>query len=325
LPAAPHHAPAAFFGLSVAPLLRSASLSYPVQGVLAAHIALHGTQAAVFGQGSVALTQASGWGQPIENLTAQLQGAGKIVHATFEVVTPAGAASGALSYDFGQQAYTAQLHVPGLQLERLQVVRDRTRKVSGVATASVEGQGTLRNPQFTATVTMPRLLIGGQHLDGLTLHAGVTHQQASFTMQSAVLGSSLEAQGAIALGSDYSCQATLDARNLQLGSLLAALLPRLPPQLRGQAELHGSLYGPLKRWRELEGEVEVPAINLSYQNLRIANASPLRAVYRGGVISLESCELKEPIPTCRATRPLYWRRAASRPRRRVSSTFGSFS
>jgi translocation and assembly module TamB len=81
-------------------------------------------------------------------------------------------------------------------------------------------------------------------------------------------------------------------RNIQLAALLAAFLPQIPSEVRGQAELHGTLHGPLKLRDQLEAEVDIPTLSLTYRSLQIGNASPIRAVYRGGVISLERCELK---------------------------------
>ena len=72
----------------------------------------------------------------------------------------------------------------------------------------------------------------------------------------------------------------------------AAFLPQVPSDVRGQAELHGTLHGPLKRRDQIEAEVDIPTLNLTYQSLQIGNASPIRAVYRGGVISIDACELK---------------------------------
>ncbi len=87
-------------------------------------------------------------------------------------------------------------------------------------------------------------------------------------------------------------QANLDVRNIQLGALLAAFLPQIPSEVRGQAELHGTLHGPLKRRDQIEAEVDIPTLNLTYRSLQIGSASPIRAVYRRGVISIDACELK---------------------------------
>ena len=271
---------------------RLANLHYPVNGTLAAHVSMHGSQSNAIGQGSATLTEATVWGQPIQNLSVQFQGAGDTIHSTVQLSAPVGSGSGKLTYDFSNQGYDVQFNLSDLQLQRLEAIHYKNVQVNGVATASLQGKGTVKDPQFTATIEAPKLVIGQQTLDGLKVRADLAHQQASFTLDSAAVGASIQARGSVALNADYSTQASIDVRNIQLGALLAAFLPKIPSEVRGQAELHGTLHGPLKLRDQLEAEVNIPTLSLSYQSLQIGNASPIRAVYRGGVISLDRCELK---------------------------------
>ena len=278
--------------LPIATLQQLADLHYPVSGTLAAHISMHGSQSNAIGQGTATLTQATVWGQPVQNLSVQFQGAGDTINSTVQLSTTAGSGSGKLTYDFRSQGYDAQFNLPHIQIGRLEVVHYKDIQVSGVVTASLEGRGTLKDPQLTATLQAPKLVIGQQTLDAVKLHAGVAHQQASFDLDSAAVGASIQARGTVALTGDYPTQASLDVRNIQLGELLPDFWSQMPSEVRGQAELHGSLHGPLKQRDQLEAEVDIPSFSLSYQSLQIANASPIRAVYRGNVITLNRFELK---------------------------------
>ena len=150
----------------------------------------------------------------------------------------------------------------------------------------------MKDPQLTATIETPKLVVGQQALDGLSLRVGVAHQLASFQLQSAAPGHILQAQGTVELNGEYASKGTVDVRNIQLGALLTAFLPGTPSGLRGQAELHGSLQGPLRQREKLEAEVEIPVFNLGYQSLQIGTVSPIRATYRDGIATLEKCELK---------------------------------
>ncbi|MGO8814815.1 MAG: translocation/assembly module TamB domain-containing protein [Terriglobia bacterium] len=276
--------------IPVATVERLTNQHYPISGTLAAHVSIHGSQSNVIGQGSATLTEASAWGQPIQNLSVQFQGAGDTVHSTIQLTAPAGSGSGKLTYEFNNQGYEVQFNFANIQLQRL--APDKSLELSGVATATVQGRGTLKDPQLTATLQAPKLVIGEQSLDGLNVHADLAHQQASFTLDSAAVGASIQAKGSVTLDANYSSHASVDVRNIQLGAVLPAFLHEVPPDLRGQAELHGTLHGPLKLRDQLEAEVEIPALSLNYQSLQIANASPIHALYRGGVISLDRCELK---------------------------------
>jgi translocation and assembly module TamB len=278
--------------IPVATLEQLADIHYPVSGTLAAHLSMHGSQSHANGQGTATLTQASAWGQPIQNLKVQFQGAEDTIHSNWQLSTPAGSGTGKLTYDFRNQSYDAQLSLSNVQLQRLEAIHYKKIRVSGIATATLQGQGTLKDPQIAATIQAPTLIIGQQTLDGLNLHADVAHQQASLALESAAAGASIQARGTVTLNGNYSTQANIDVRNIQLGAWLATFLPQIPSELRGQAELHGSLHGPLKQREQLEADVEIPTLNLNYRALEIGNASPIHAVYRSGVISLGRCELK---------------------------------
>ena len=278
--------------IPVATIRQLANLHYPVEGIVAAHISMRGSQSSATGQGSVTVTQATAWEQPIQNLIVQFQGAGDSIHSTLQWLTPAGSGSGKLSYDFHNQTYNVQLNLPNVQLQQVEAIRKRNYSVNGVVTVSLQGQGTLKDPGLTAALQAQKLEIGRQMLDGLTLHAGVAHQRANFDLESTAAGASIRAKGTATLDGNYPAEASFNVRNVQLGALLAAFMPQVPAELRGQAELHGSVHGPLKQKEQLEGEVTIPTLNLNYRTLQIGNASPIHAVYRGGIISVERCELK---------------------------------
>lgn len=276
----------------VATLQQLADLHYPVTGTVSAHISGHGTQANIVGQGTVTLAQAMAWNQPIQNLGVQFSGAGNTIHTTLQLSAPAGSGSGTLAYDFHNQGYDGQFTLPRIQLEKLGLIEKDKVQVGGVVAVSLQGKGTLKNPQLAATVQAPKLLVGQQAVNGFKIQANVAQQRATFTLASAAEGASLQAQGAVALNANYDATATVNVKNIQLGVLLAAFLPETPAGLHGQAELHGSLHGPLKQRERVEAEVEIPTLNLAYQDLQIGNATPIHAVYRGGVISLDQCKLR---------------------------------
>ena len=278
--------------IPVATVERIANLHYPLTGTLGAGISAHGSQANLTGQGSATLTNGTAWDQPIQKLSIQFQGGGTTVSSTLQVQTPAGSGSGKLSYDFPSQGYEAQFSAPSLDLDKLEAVSQGKLQASGVVAASFEGRGTLKDPQLTATIQAPKLLIAQQTLDGLKLEATVAHEKAAVTLATSAQGASIQARVNVDLVGNYNTTANFDIPDVQLGALLTAFLPQAPSGLHGHADVHGSLHGPLKQRDQLEAEVDIPTLNLAYQSLKIGNASTIRAVYRGGVVSLEQCTLK---------------------------------
>lgn len=264
----------------------------PVTGLLSANLNFTGTETNPAGQGSLQVVQATAWDQPIQNLTAQFRGAGKALNSTVNVSTAAGSANATLSYDFGNEAYTVQLRVPGVRLEQLRVIKAQKQPISGLVRISASGNGIVKKPQLEATVEAPKLQVGQQNLDGLRAEAGVANQQATFKVAITVSGASLEAHGAVNLTGDYQATANIDTQQIQLGPLLVNFLSRSGPGLQGQTQIHGYLKGPLKDPTRVEAQVQIPTLSLMYQKLQIANAAPIHIDYRRGTVALQPAEFK---------------------------------
>ena len=278
--------------IPMADVQRLANLHYPVTGILSVNVSAQGSQLNPSGQGSVQLSQARAWDQAIQGFGIRFQGTGNAIQSNISLHTPAGSASGKLTFMPKEQRYDAQLDIPNLKLEQLEPVRARNLPVTGVVTVSARGRGTLKAPQLEATVEAPQLTVREQTLDGLRIRAGVARQQGNFSLDSKVVGAYIQARGTVKLDSDYEATANIDTRGVQLGPVLASFSPGLANDLRGQTEVHGWLKGPLKRPERLEAHVEIPTFSLGYQSLQIANASPIRIDYRGGTVALERAQLK---------------------------------
>jgi len=66
----------------------------------------------------------------------------------------------------------AQFSLANIQLQQLEAIRYQKRASERPSRqASLQGRGTLKDPQFTATFQAPKLVIAQQTLDGLKLHA----------------------------------------------------------------------------------------------------------------------------------------------------------
>jgi translocation and assembly module TamB len=277
--------------LPVADVQRLAGLEYPVTGNLSVNVSLQGSQTNPAGQGSVRLVQARAWEQPIQDLSIQFQAADNTLHSTLNLHTPAGSGSVKMTYSMKDQAYDAQVDLPGIHLDQLQPVQARNLELTGVVKVSAQGRGTVKEPQLEATVEAPNLQIRQQKLDGLKIQASISRQRATFSVDSNVVGAYVQARGTVNLDSDYTANVNIDTRAIELGPLLATYLS-VGPDVRGQTELHGWLKGPLKRPEKLEAHVEIPRLNLGYQSVQIANVTPLQIDYRGGTLALNRAELK---------------------------------
>jgi translocation and assembly module TamB len=278
--------------LAVADIQDMAGLHYPVSGTLSASLDVHGSEARPAGQGSVQITQAHAWQQPIQNLNLKFQGTGSDIHSTLNLLTSAGSANITLAYNWKQEDYDLEASFPGIRLQQVEPLKARSSQITGLLVVSAKGRGNLKTPELEATLDAPKLQVGTQKLDGLKAQATVAQQQASFTLDSNVVGAALHAHGSVELTGDYEATATADTEEIQLGPVLTSFLPEAPSDLEGRTQVHVTLKGPAKYPQRVEASIEIPALGLAYQTIQIANASPIRLDYRDGILTVQRAELK---------------------------------
>jgi len=280
--------------MSVADLERFAKADYPITGDLSGEIALTGSELQPVGHGSLQLTKASAWNEPVRNLKLDFHGDRETMHSTAELQLAAGKADAKFTYVPKTQHYDMTLTADGLKLDELQSVQQRAGSLSGVLTLNVSGQGTVKDPQLSGNVQIPQLQISGQTFSGLKAQMDLAHQHANVSLESIVEEGYVHAKGDIDLVGQYQTNATVDVRALPIGPLLAkhSATTGAAQDLQGFTEIHASLAGPLKDPSRLNGRLEIPRLNLAYKNIQLANDGPLRIRYQNGVATVEQARIK---------------------------------
>jgi translocation and assembly module TamB len=277
--------------LSVADLARIAGVQTLVTGTLNADLAVQGSEANPIGNGKLSLTRASAAGEPIQSLSAQFEGSGETLNATVSLRAPAGAADAKLTYYPKQQGYQFTLEAPHLLLDQVRTLRARKLKVSGQLSISASGRGTLENPELRASASSQELHVQGQTIRDLKLDASAANHEAQFTLGSQAAGTSIRAQGKVALKDNYYAVAQLDTQDIPLQPLFAVYLPEQAAEINGHTELHISLRGPLKHRQHLEAHLDIPVFQVGYEKITLAAAAPIRADYADGAITLQPFEI----------------------------------
>ncbi len=277
--------------LSVADLAHIAGVQTVVTRTLNADLAVQGSEASPIGNGKLSLTRASVAGEPIQSLSAQFEGSGETLSATVSLRAPAGAADAKLTYYPRQRGYQFTLDAPRLLLDQVRTLRARKLKVSGQLSISASGHGTLQNPELQASASSQELQVQGEAIRDLKLDASAANHEAQFTLGSRAAGTSIRAQGKVALKDNYYAVAQLDTEDIPLQPLLAVYLPEQAAEINGHTELHISLRGPLKDRQHLEAHLDIPVFQVSYEKITLAAAAPVRADYADGAITLRPFQI----------------------------------
>ncbi len=278
--------------MRVADLQKIANQHYPISGDLSANISLEGSQLAPTGSGSAQLANVQAYGEPVKNLTAKFNAGNGSIVSTLNVTAVAGAIDASLFYTPKTRAYKVKLDAPTLVLQKLQTVQAKNLPLTGTASASVKGEGTVDNPQLDAVLQLPQLEIRQNSISGMKAELHVVSHFADFNLESRVAQASVHAHGHIALSGDYETDAAIDTGTIPLDALMATYAPSVPQGFQGQTELHATLKGPLKDKTKVEAHLSIPVLKASYQSLQIGIASPIRADYANSVVTLQPAEFQ---------------------------------
>jgi translocation and assembly module TamB len=288
----PLHANLVVQQMSVTDLEHLANVSYPVSGELTANLSVKGTQDNPSGSGSGTISNARAYDETLQTLALKFQAANGTIASTLHVAAAAGSADSSLSFTPKTRVYKIKFDAPAIVLQKLHAVQEKNADIKGTLSAAASGEGTLDNPQLTASVQVPKLEIGQRSIAGLKAEAQVANDQGTFTVDSEVAQASIRARANVNLTGDYQTTASIDTSSILLEALLASFSNSVPQGFRGQTELHATLRGPLKDKTRLEAHVTIPTFKANYQGLEIAAASPIHADYMNSTITVQPAEIR---------------------------------
>ncbi|HZC42682.1 MAG TPA: translocation/assembly module TamB domain-containing protein, partial [Acidobacteriaceae bacterium] len=279
--------------LDVVDITKLINSSLPVDGTLAANLLIHGTAVNPIGHGNISLTHANFDQQPIHSAVFNFTGYDGQIRGNLSAHVASGTVQTAFTVRPGQKSYSAKLSATGILLAQLEVLQAHHIDANGTVNLNASGEGTLSNPQFNATVQTSKLEISRQTIDGLALRASVANHVATADLNSHALHSSIRAHAKINLTGDYVAEGTLDTQSIPLQPLLASYAPAQAANLGGNTEVHATLQGPLKKWKQLEIHATLPELKVNYGSaVQLAAASPIHVDYTHGLISLQRTTIR---------------------------------
>ena len=278
--------------MQIADLQRLANVQYPVSGELSAKVSVAGSEVDPRGSGSIDVMNARAYDEPLKTLAVTFHGDKGSIVSDLHISADAGSADAQLSYAPQTKAYALHLTAPAIVLQKLRTVQAKNLAMQGTVTISANGEGTLDNPQLTASLKLPKLEVQQKSLLGVNADIHVANKQADLSLESQVAQASVHARGRVDLTGDYQTDASIDTSALPLEVLMATFSNRAPEGFSGQTEFHATLKGPLKDKSRIEAHLVIPTLNASYQSLQIGAAGPIRADYSHSVITLQPSEIR---------------------------------
>jgi translocation and assembly module TamB len=278
--------------LRLTDLQKLAKKNYPITGDISASVSLDGSQLQPTGSGSAKIANAHAYGETIQVLAAKFHTDNGSIISSLNVSAPAGAVTADLTYTPKTKAYKVRLDAPAVILQKLQTLQEKNLGVNGTISASVNGQGTVDDPQLVATVQLPQLQMRKGSISNFKADLRVAQHKAELNVGTNVSAASIRAHGTVNLTGDYEAEAAIDTNTISMEPVLATYAASVPQGFQGQTELHATLKGPLKNKSRLVAHVSVPVLQASYQALQIGIARPIQADYANSVITLQPAEIR---------------------------------
>ncbi len=278
--------------LGVADLLQAANQHYPVSGELTAHLSLEGSQLNPAGSGQIEIANANVYGEPLDRMVTKIHGENGSISTSMTASAKAGTINADLAYTPSTKAYKVKVDAPGIVLQKLRMLQAKNVPITGTVTASVNGQGTVDDPQLEAMVQLPELQAQGKSISQVKAELHVAQHKMDVSVDSNVSQVPIHARAQVALSGDYNAEANIDTGAVPLDAIAAAYAPSIPAGFQGQTELHATLKGPLKDKTRVEAHLSIPVLKASYQSLQIGIPRPIRADYANSVITLQPADIE---------------------------------
>jgi translocation and assembly module TamB len=259
----------------------------PVAGALNAQLQLDGALLALDGSGWVELDKGSVFGEPVARIRAQGKIASQTIRLTSLTVSEdAGRIAATGSYDLPSHRLQLDAKGAGIDLARIEGLRNLGLAVTGELGFTMQGSGTLDDPRLEAHATLANLALGGEPLGEMDLTAHTANRAVTYDLTSRLEAAELTAHGQTALTGDYSTQAKLDFSRFNIGELFKLAHVQ---GLSGESALAGSvtIQGPLARPSDLRGEARLQQLALTVSGVHLNSEGGLHATLDHGLIHLD--------------------------------------
>ena len=278
-------------GADIEQLQQIVGASYPIKGTIDLSLHAAGTKSNPQGRGTVAISAAEVYGRPIESASSNIVLANHEAQLTdLRVKLRAGVVSGSAAYNLTNKTYSADLAGADLDLAKIPDLQRPTLSTAGRASLTAKVSGNLDHPVIDAHLNVQGLVLNEEKVGGLTIDA-VTHgDELRVTGRSNFPRASFALDGAVKLQGDVPADLSLTFSNLDIDPLLSV-------EVKGRITAHSGvagsarLSGPLRKPRELTGELNLDSFAVEIEKIPIRNDGPMQLTLANDIVTVKQLAL----------------------------------
>jgi len=264
-------------------------LEKPLQlaGLMSAQIAVDGPAQALNGNGWVQLDNGSLYGEPLTRVRAE----GKLSGSTIELASitmnnAAGSVTGSGSYDLHSQEFRVDARGAGIDIAKVDKLRNTGTTLSGSLGFSLSGSGTVDDPHLNAHASMANFTVSGERFGEFDIVAHTANRNVIYDITSRLEAAELTAHGQTALQGDNETQASLKFSKFNIGALLQ--MAHITG-LTGESDLEGTVKveGPLAKPEQMRGDARIQQLAVTIAGVHLHSEGGLHASMENSKITLD--------------------------------------
>ena len=279
----------------------------PARGILNGNAHLTGTIRDPHAILRLELSKASIYDEPIDRVEASVDYASSRVSLqSFRATTPAGQVelSGSFSHpssSFASGQIDLHIQMPGIELQRLQHVRDRQPGLRGMLQVTGDVSAELRQESGTAKLLPVRADLSGglrnlaldQHpLGGVTFEGHTQSNSLSLKLDSDFAKSSVHGTGDIQLQADYPATMNLAFANVTYSGISSLMNTASQADLDGLVEGSATLRGSLLNPSAATGELTLSRLQISAaKEVVLQNQDPVTLLLARNEVQIGSARI----------------------------------
>ena len=259
----------------------------PIAGTLAAQVDANGPLRKMNGDGWVELERGLIYGEPVAHIRALGKIVGDVVQLTTVTVDDdAGKITGWGSYDILSRKFRLDARAAGLDLAKIQRIRDQNLQVAGNLGFSVTSSGTLDDPHMEAHASLTGLNVSGEPFGGVEVYAHADNHKLTYDVKTRLEATELSAYGQTDLRGENETEATLNFSRFNIGAILK--LAHVSG-LTGESALAGqvTVHGPLRKPEQLRGEARLNDMSVTIAGVHLRSDGDVHAALADGRIHLD--------------------------------------